>query len=41
MVPGFVPGATGLIAVSLSGFGPETDGLDLRWGPDDVVNAWQ
>lgn len=41
LVPGFAPGSTGLIAVSLGGFGPETDQLDLRWGPDDVVSAWQ
>ena len=41
LVPGFVPGSTGLIAVSLGGFGPVTDGLALRWGPHDVVSAWQ
>jgi len=40
-VPGFVPGSTGLVAASLSGFTVETDPLDLRWGPDDVVGAWQ
>jgi AAA+ ATPase superfamily predicted ATPase len=41
LVPGFVPGSTGLVAVSLSGFTAETGQLDLRWGPGHVVGAWQ
>lgn len=40
-VPGFAP-ATGLAAVSLSGIAPGlADDLQLWWGPDDVVGAWQ
>ena len=41
LVPGFVPGSTGLAAVSLSGFAVEIGPLDLRWGPADVIGAWQ
>ncbi|GAA3377358.1 hypothetical protein GCM10020367_52730 [Streptomyces sannanensis] len=41
-VPGFAPGSTGLVAVSLSGtedgLGPTV--LDLTWGPREVVAAW-
>jgi len=41
-VPGFQPGATGLVAVSLSGMadGLDTSALDLQWRATDVVGAW-
>ncbi|MFC9427460.1 ATP-binding protein [Streptomyces sp. NPDC056987] len=44
-VPGFVPGSTGLIVASLGGTSGITgtgggDGVDLVWGPGDVVGAW-
>ncbi|WP_051713255.1 DUF234 domain-containing protein [Spirillospora albida] len=38
-VPGFVPGESGLVAASLGGV--TADGLDLAWGPGDVVGAWR
>jgi hypothetical protein len=42
LVPGFEPGTSGLIVVSLSG---ATDHVaaktDLLWGADDVLTAWQ
>jgi uncharacterized protein len=42
-VPGFVPGSSGLAVVSLSGTarGLDTRAVDLVWGPDDVLGAWQ
>ena len=42
-VPGFTFGDTGVAVVSLSGIAPTVDPgrVDLRWGPDDVVSAWQ
>lgn len=42
-VPGFVHGSTGLVIVSLSGVAPTVsrDRVDLIWGPNDVVSAWQ
>jgi hypothetical protein len=42
LVPGFQPGATGLVAVSLSGMadGLDTSALDLQWRATDVVGAW-
>jgi hypothetical protein len=42
-VPGFVPGETGFVVVSLSGFSPEVDNdraIDLLWRSEDVVAAW-
>jgi AAA+ ATPase superfamily predicted ATPase len=41
-VPGFIPGTTGLAVVSLSGTTePLTgDGVQLVWGPRDVLRAW-
>jgi AAA+ ATPase superfamily predicted ATPase len=42
-VPGYEPDRTGLAVVSLSGIAPSlgTDEIDLAWGPDNVVAAWQ
>lgn len=41
-IPGFAPGSTGLVAVSLSGAVPDVrERLDLAWGPDEVVDAWR
>lgn len=42
-VPGFEPGKTGLVVVSRSGTAPGLDraGIDLVWGPEDVVGAWR
>lgn len=42
-VPGFTPGSTGLAIVSLSGTAPSLrlDNVDLVWGADDLVSAWQ
>ncbi|MEV7415150.1 ATP-binding protein [Streptomyces sp. NPDC089919] len=42
-IPGLDPAACGLMAVSLSGAEPglERAGLDLLWGPADVVAAWR
>ncbi len=41
-IPGFLPGQSGLAAVSLSGVAPEIQSgeLQLTWGPADVVAAW-
>jgi AAA+ ATPase superfamily predicted ATPase len=33
--------APGLLGVSLSGFKDEVAGLDVRWGPEDVLDAWR
>jgi hypothetical protein len=43
LVPGFTPGATGIVVVSRSGAGPRLDRaeVDLVCGPDDVLAAWQ
>jgi AAA+ ATPase superfamily predicted ATPase len=42
-VPGFTFGVTGIVIASLSGVAPSVDmaHVDLRWGPDDVLSAWQ
>jgi hypothetical protein len=41
-VPGFTAGRTALIAVSAVGYtGDAAAGLDLTWGPADVVGAWE
>ncbi|MFJ5230013.1 ATP-binding protein [Kitasatospora sp. NPDC088391] len=43
-VPGFAPdGGTGLVVASLSGIAPGTDprAIDLVWGPEQVIGAWQ
>lgn len=42
-VPGFEPGASQLVVVSLSGTAADLDraGLGLTWGPADVLRAWQ
>jgi uncharacterized protein len=37
-IPGFEPGRTGLAVVSLSGL--TCNGVDLTWGPHDVLTAW-
>ncbi|PAZ14145.1 hypothetical protein CLM62_22265 [Streptomyces sp. SA15] len=41
-VPGFIPGTTGLAGVSLSGTTEplNDDGVQLVWGPQDVLRAW-
>ncbi|MCZ4507574.1 ATP-binding protein [Streptomyces sp. ActVer] len=45
-VPGFTPGSTGLAVVSLSGATGPVDGsgtgggVELVWGPRDVISAW-
>jgi uncharacterized protein len=43
LVPGFIPGETGLAVVSLSGISPGLDReqIELRWGPEDVISAWR
>jgi uncharacterized protein len=38
-VPGFRPGETGTVVVSLSGVESASD-IDLVWGPDDLLSAW-
>ena len=40
-VPGFDASHTGLIAVTRSGADLPADAVDVVWGPDDVVSAWQ
>jgi uncharacterized protein len=42
-VPGFTLGTSGLAIVSLSGTAPgvRPGQVDLEWGPDDIVSAWQ
>ena len=42
-VPGFTPGATGGMVVSLSGIarGLKLDPGTVSWGPDDVIAAWR
>jgi hypothetical protein len=40
-VPGFDASRTGLIAVTRSGVSLPADAVDVVWGPDDVVTAWQ
>lgn len=41
-LPGYEPGQTGLAIVSLSGTAPDLDGagVELTWGPSEVVSAW-
>jgi len=43
LVPGFVPGSTGIVFVSLSGRAAELNAreVQLDWGPDDVLTSWQ
>jgi uncharacterized protein len=40
-VPGFDAAHTGLMAVSRSGMSVASDAVNVVWGPDDVVAAWQ
>jgi hypothetical protein len=40
-VPGFDESRTGLIAVARSGADLPADAVQMIWGPDDVVAAWQ
>lgn len=42
-VPGFTPGETGLVVVSLSGIELDADAgaVDLVWGPDQLISAWR
>ncbi len=42
-VPGFVAGEAGLALVTLSGtdLGQESGAIQLTWGPDEVLAAWQ
>jgi len=42
-VPGFTIGVTGTAVVSLSGIAPslDSDRIDLRWGPADIISSWQ
>ncbi|GAA2515560.1 DUF234 domain-containing protein [Winogradskya humida] len=40
-IPGFDAGHTGLIVVTRSGADLPADAVDVVWGPDDVVAAWQ
>jgi len=41
-IPGFAPGKSGLVVVSLSGVVPQvtTAKVDVIWGPSDVLAAW-
>jgi uncharacterized protein len=41
-IPGFRPGSSGLAIVTASGTTSRLDlhGVDLVWGPDDIVGAW-
>jgi hypothetical protein len=41
-VPGFEPGATGLVVASLCGATADVDpaAVQVLWGPDEVVGAW-
>jgi AAA+ ATPase superfamily predicted ATPase len=39
-VPGYRPGGTGTVVVSLSGV-EKAGGMDVVWGADDVVAAWR
>lgn len=41
-VPGFTPGRSGLVVVSLSGViaGLDLTEVNVRWGPNEVVAAW-
>lgn len=40
-VPGFDPDHAGLMIVTRSGVSLAADAVDVVWGPDDVVAAWQ
>ncbi|MBM2620305.1 ATP-binding protein [Actinoplanes sp. LDG1-06] len=40
-VPGFDPSDTGLVVVSRSGTNLADGAVDVVWGPEDVVAAWQ
>lgn len=40
LIPGFTPGATGLVAVTRSGADLPPDAVDLVWRPEDVLAAW-
>jgi len=40
-IPGFDTAHTGLIAVTRSGARLPADAIDVVWGPNDVVAAWQ
>jgi AAA+ ATPase superfamily predicted ATPase len=40
MIPGFQPGASGLVVVSRSGTDLPAGAADLTWGPGDIVQAW-
>jgi len=40
MIPGFQPGASGLVVVSRSGVNLPAGAADLIWGPEDIVRAW-
>lgn len=42
-VPGFSPDRTGLVVASLSGLASDIDTgmIDLAWGPDQLIGAWQ
>lgn len=41
-IPGFTPGKSGLMVVSLNGLAPQVvaDRLDVVWGPSEVLSAW-
>lgn len=42
-VPGYVPGKTGLVFVSLSGRAADVSGAEIQldWGPADVVASFE
>jgi hypothetical protein len=40
-VPGFDASHTGLLVVTRSGTNLPTDAVDVTWGPDEIVAAWQ
>jgi hypothetical protein len=42
-IPGYTPGSSGLVIVSLSGLAGDFDRrtVDAIWGPDDIVAAWR
>ena len=43
LVPGHEPGSTGTVIVSLSGtdLPAENHGVDLAWGPEQIIDTWR
>lgn len=40
-IPGFEPGASGLVVVCRAGADLPQDSVDVQWGPADLLAAWQ